>query len=236
MRKIRDYELTLELLESYQDAALDNAHELLDEAKLLLSNDHFSRAYFLALASIEEAGKAYIAFDAKGRNLKDAGLCNKIKERLEDHSSKITSAFVGWISFSDSPREAIETSVDLMIHLKRGREKSMYIDVESDGASLSIPREIVRRVAACDCVHLAENCLHHTGLYLQNNKPNKRTSHQDKLLCIKQNTLSKMLNTEDFWEFYIKQLEQGNNSFDKAAVTYHDSFYKKKRLFNQPSS
>ncbi len=236
MKKIRDYDLTPQLLESYQSAALDNARELLDEARLLLSNGHFSRAYFLSLASIEEAGKAYMAFDAKGRNLKDSGLCSKIKERLEDHSSKITCAFVGWISFSDSQREAIKKLVDLMIHLKRGREKSMYIDLKDDGITLSVPREVVRPVAARDCVNLSENCLHHTGLYLRNNEPAKRTSHQDKLLCIKQKTLTEMLNTEDFWEFYINELEQGNESFDKAAVTYHDSFYKKKKVFKQTTS
>ncbi|HWQ95122.1 MAG TPA: AbiV family abortive infection protein [Gammaproteobacteria bacterium] len=236
MQKVRDYKLTAELLDSYQHAALDNARELLDEARVLLSNDYFARAYFLSLASIEEAGKAYIAFDAKGRNLKDEGLCTKIKERLEDHSGKITSAFVGWISFSDSPREAVKTSVDLMIHLKRGREKSMYIDLKSDGITLSIPREVVRPVAARDCTRLAENCLHHTERYIQDNKPSKRTTYQDKLLCIKQKTLTEMLNTEDFWEYYIDQLEHGNNSYDQAVVTYHDGFYKKKKVFKQATS
>jgi len=236
MQKNRDYTLTVELLEAYQSAALSNARELLDESKLLLRNNHFSRAYFLSLAAIEEAGKAYIAFDAKGRNLKDEGLCNKIKERIEDHSSKITSAFVGWISFSDNPREAIKTSVDLMIHLKHGREKSMYIDVKSDGNTLSIPAEVVRPVAARDCTHLAENCIHHTELYFKHNEAGKRNTYEDKLLCIKQKTLTDMLNTEDFWEYYIDQLEKGNTEYAHAVITYHDGYFKKSKLFKQTSS
>lgn len=231
MRKIRAYALTHVLLEAYQTASLANARELLDEARLLLDNSHFSRAYFLALAAIEEAGKAYIAFDAKGRNLRDEGLCNKIKESLEDHSNKITSAFLGWLSFSNNPRDAIKTSVDLMLHLKRGREISMYIDVKSDGKTLSMPREIIRPIAARDCTRLAEDCIKHTELYINNNQPSKRSSCEDKLLCIKQKTLMEMLNTEDFWEYYIYQLEHGNHECGQVVVTYHDGYYKKKKLF-----
>jgi len=236
MQKTRDYELTIELLDSYQSAALENGRELLEEAKLLLSNDHFARAYFLALASIEEAGKAYSAFDAKGRNLRDGGVCKKIKENFEDHSSKITSAFVGWVTFSDSPREAIKKALDFMVHLKHGREKSMYIDVKDNGSTLSIPSEVVRPVAARDCVNLAENCLDHTELYLQKNEPPKRTSHQDKFMCINKKNLKELFNTEDFWEFYIHQLEQGNSAFESSVVTYHDGFYKKRKKFKGTNS
>lgn len=233
MKKIRNYPLTLELLNTYRGAALANAADLLEEAQLLLSKKHYARAYFLALAAIEETGKAYLAFDASGRNLTDAGVCKKVKEKFEDHSSKITSAFVAWISFSGSQEEALKTSVDLMIHLKRGREKSMYIDVKECGTSLSIPREVVRTVAAMDCVRLAANCLHHTKLYIDNEPPPRRTSAQDKFLCLKQSVLTNMLNTEDFWEFYISHLNQGVVALEKIAITYHDGYYQKGLKFKQ---
>jgi AbiV family abortive infection protein len=231
MQKTREYNLTLDLLDAYQIAALNNARELLEEAKLLLGSSHFARAYFLALASIEEAGKAYISFEAKGRNLCDIGLCNKIKERLEDHSSKIDAAFLGWISQSTAKREAIQKAVDLIVDLKNGREKSMYIDVGEDGKNLSIPREIVRPVAAGDCVKLAENCIHYTDLYVKNNLPAKSSTAKDKLLCIRPKTFTEMLNIPDFWEFYLSYLKQDNRSFEDAATTYHDCYYKKHRLF-----
>lgn len=231
MKKIRDYPLTPEVLNTYRVAALANATELLEEAQLLLSNKHYARAYFLALAAIEETGKAYLAFDASGRNLKDAGVCKKVKEKFEDHSSKITYAFVAWLSFSVSPEEAIKISVDLMIQLKHGREKSMYIDVKECGTSLSIPREVVRPIAATDCVRLATNCLHHTQIYLEKEPPPKRTSAQDKYLCLKQSVLTGMFNTEDFWEFYISHHKQGETALEKIAITYHDCYYQKGNKF-----
>ena len=94
-KKDRDYDLNFEFLDSYQKAAIDNADSILDEAKLLLSNNHYARAYFLAVASIEETGKAFMAFSSKGRNLNNVALHKKLKEMFENHSQKIRSAFVG---------------------------------------------------------------------------------------------------------------------------------------------
>ena len=236
MKKIRDYILTMDLLDEYQNAALKNAGELLEEAQLLLSKKHYARAYFLALASIEESGKAYLAFDAKGRNLKDGGVCKKIKERFENHNSKITAAFAGWLTFSDTPKEAIKNSVNLMIQLKHGQEASMYIDVKENGSDIYIPAEMVRPVAARDCVIVAVNCLHHAKLYIQKNVPPKRSSYQDKFMCIKQSTLTELISNEDFWEFYIRQLEKGESALDKAVVTYHDVYYQKQKRFKQEIS
>ncbi len=59
MKKNRDYKLTADHLEKYMTVALDNSQELIAEANLLASNKHYARAYFLAVASIEETGKAY---------------------------------------------------------------------------------------------------------------------------------------------------------------------------------
>ncbi|MDP2981819.1 MAG: AbiV family abortive infection protein [Candidatus Latescibacter sp.] len=236
MIKIRNYILTIELLDAYQNAALKNAGELLEEAQLLFSKAHYAGAYFLSIASIEESGKAYIAFDAKGRNLKDGGVCKKIKEKFENHPNKITAAFSSWITFSDKTKEAIKTCVDLMVQLEYGREKSMYIDVKDNGSVISIPAEVVRPVAARDCVNIAVNCLHHTKLYIQKNVPPKRSSYQDKFMCIKQSTLTALLNSADFWEFYSSLPEKGESSWMNAAVTYHDRYYQKKKKFKNEIS
>ena len=48
-KKNRGYQLTSALLRAFRKAAVDNARELQYEAALLLQNNHFSRAYFLAL-------------------------------------------------------------------------------------------------------------------------------------------------------------------------------------------
>lgn len=229
MRKTRNYKLTIELLETYQNGAINNAHELLNEAKLLLDHKHFPRTYFLAIASIEETGKAHMAFDARARNLNNDGVCKVIKERFENHSSKITSAFAGWLSYSENPHKDIKTAVDIMIQLKHGREKSMYSDIKPNGVSLSIPQDVVRPISARDAVRLAENCHYYMKLCFQKDDPIKKTSYQDKMFCIKSETLKKILNQEDFWEFYIDKLKNKPKlSWDEATTIYHDNFYKKR--------
>lgn len=68
------FRYTVELLKEYSDAALENAAELLQEASVLHAQGYRARAYFLAVAGIEETGKAVIAFDGQGRNLRDSFL------------------------------------------------------------------------------------------------------------------------------------------------------------------
>jgi len=80
------FKFTVDLLREYSAAALHNANELLREASLLCTNGHAARAYFLAVASIEETGKALQAFDAQGRNLADSAVSAKLRRSMEDHS------------------------------------------------------------------------------------------------------------------------------------------------------
>lgn len=65
------------MLVQYSTHALDNARQLLDEAILLFDHARFARAYYLAIASIEEIGKSFLAFDAQGRNLGDSAVTVK---------------------------------------------------------------------------------------------------------------------------------------------------------------
>lgn len=236
MKKERDYDLTDELLVSYREAALDNSRQLIEEAQLLLSKEYYARTYFLALASIEETGKAQILFDAMGRDLSDLGLCNMIKKRIEMHSYKIISAFIAWLQKSENQKEAVQEYVDITVHLKRGREKSMYTDVKSNILGLSKPNEVVRPVAARDCLHIAVNCLHHTEQHIKNSSPRKTSKYEDKLYCLNTDKMTKMMNTEDFWEYYIDQLKQGNNDHAMTSVKYYDEYFSKNQTFKKQSS
>ncbi len=231
MRKRRGYALTRELLDAYQNAALANARELLNEAQLLLSEKHHARAYFLALACIEETGKAYLAFDARGRNLNDDAVCRKVKERFEDHSSKIVSAFKAWSTSTDSSKETIRISVGLVTDIRHGRERSMYVDVDEDGTCPAVPHDVVRPAAAMDCVKLAALCLHHTESYVKKNVHLQKTSYQDKLLNIKADTLKSVFGKTDFWEYYVDQCNKGETDLNRAMVLYHDAYYRKKKQF-----
>ena len=68
-------QLTPQLLRDYSLAALANASELVAEALVLYKHGHFARAYFLAVASIEETGKAWAAGGPQkytGRSMRDS--------------------------------------------------------------------------------------------------------------------------------------------------------------------
>jgi AbiV family abortive infection protein len=114
-QKNRNYELTLELLQEYSSAALKNAQELLDEAAFLLKLNHHARAYFLAVAAIEEIGKSVQAFDGMGRNLKDSAVSKRLKLQFEDYSQKVTSAFVPWLVATPNIRGEIMSFVNTML-------------------------------------------------------------------------------------------------------------------------
>jgi AbiV family abortive infection protein len=236
-KKDRDYELNSEFLESYQKAAIDNAASILDEAKLLLSNNHYARAYFLAVASIEEIGKAFIAFSSKGRNLNNAALHKKLKEMFENHSQKISSAFVGWLIESKDQKEALEAMIDLMIHLKRGREKSMYVDARNDN-TVTIPSQLVRPIAAKHSIEIAQNCLHFTKKFLLETKPYKTSSFDDKLLCIKNEKIQALFRENDFGKYLLHRLKTDGQKFNisEYIVTYHDSYYCKGKKFGDQIS
>ncbi|MEO5954540.1 MAG: AbiV family abortive infection protein [Nitrospiraceae bacterium] len=128
-----EFRFTVELLREYSAAALQNAAELLEEASLLHENGRAARAYFLAVASIEETGKALQAFDAQGRNLADSAVTAKLRRSMEDHLQKIAAAFTAMLLASQDIPKAVMPAVELMIHLKHGREPSMYTDIRYYG-------------------------------------------------------------------------------------------------------
>jgi AbiV family abortive infection protein len=150
--------LTSDLLLAYADSALINSSDLLTEASLLLNNGHNARAFFLAISSIEETGKALHAFDAQLRNLNEPAVSTRLKVCLENHRQKITYALGIWALNDTNPRAALEKALDLILHLAHGREPSMYSDLRIAPDRVQTPREVVRDVSARDCVRLAEAC------------------------------------------------------------------------------
>jgi AbiV family abortive infection protein len=229
-----EFRFTVDLLREYVTAALQNASELLEEASLLFSNGHSARAYFLAVASIEETGKALQAFDAQGRNLGDSAVTAKLRRAMEDHSQKITAAFTAMLMSSSNIRDAVMPLVDLMIHLKRGREPSMYTDIRYEESKVQIPAAMVRSVASRDCVQLAHDCLAHARNHVAEKKPEIRSRAEDELFAMKSGQFQKMVNTEGFWWYYITQLESGNRDFAAAAVAYQRGFVSKGKTFLRP--
>ena len=234
MQKDRKYNIDTHFLDRYSDAAIENAEDLLIDAKILLERESYARAYFLAVASIEETGKAYLAFSCKKRNLSNNGLNKRIKEIFEKHSQKINAAFTGWIAQAENKKQVVDKSLELILHLNLGREKSMYVDANPDN-SISIPMRVIRPVAARDSVRLADDCLNQTKYYLAHNEPPSFTAFDDKFFCLRTEKITAMTKRADFGAYLLDMITKDgiNFSFSKAIVTYHDKYFCRKISFNE---
>jgi len=228
-----EFRFTVELLREYSVASLKNAEELIEEASLLYERNHVARAYFLAVASIEEIGKALLAFDGQGRNLVDSAVTAKLRRSLEDHSQKIAAELIPVLSLNQNVREALIPVIDLMTHLTLGREPSMYTDIVYAESKVQLPRGVVRDVAAKDCVRLSKDCLSNARNHLAKEKPTARTRAEDQLFSMKSEQLKKMTNTEDFWWYYIEQCQAGNRDFAAAAIDYQRKYFSKGNEFKR---
>ena len=223
--------LTPALLHSYSSAALCNADELLAEAALLFDHSHMARAYFLAVACIEEAGKALLAFDAQNRNLSDPAVCTKLKKSMESHGEKINYALSMWAFSSPDPRKALKVALDLIFFVKHGREPSMYSELRSAPDRVQIPSEVVTDSAARDCVRLAAKCLAYARRHVKEKTPSKFTIAQDRLYTMKSVKFQEMLRTEDFWWYYISRMEAGEQDIAEAVLGYERDHIKTGRTF-----
>lgn len=227
--------MTAALLRSYSEGALRNADELLDEASLLLDHNHNARAYFLAVAGIEEAGKALIAFDAQNRNLTDPAVCTKLKIHMENHSQKINYALSMWALSNRDQREALQMALELILHVKRGREPSMYSDLLTNPDRVQTPRDVVRPVAAEDCIRLAKNSLSYAHHHVNTKVPFEFSTAQDRMLTMKSGKFQELLNTEDFWLYYVARMEAGHIDMAEAVLGYERDHIKTGTLFRPGS-
>jgi AbiV family abortive infection protein len=215
-------------LAAYSAAALKNGEELSNESALLYDHGHFARAYFLAVAAIEEIGKAIMAFDAQGRNLDDPAVTSKVQRSLANHASKIRSAFIGFLVAD--PRKNTEIAVELIVQLQRGREPSMYTDQAEDG-SISVPGMVVRERSAFDCVRLSKHCLASARSHLSSTSPAQRTRADDQLFALRTSQVSELMNKEDFWWYYISRMEAGQMGYAEAVIQYRQNYALPGKLF-----
>lgn len=202
-------------------AALANSEALLQEASALLSANHYARAYFLAVASIEEVGKAAISFNAAGRNISDQKVAKAVRNKLLDHKSKIISAFAPSLHLTDKQNlsEAIEATMALTGDLRRGREPSMYTEILSDG-SVRTPSELVRPVAARDVVRLAQHCLIRAQSYIPNSQPPRASAANDFFYTQSATKLREIMGHEQFSGFYLDRIKAGSPDLEEAIYAF----------------
>jgi AbiV family abortive infection protein len=234
--KERSYELTHELLRQYRDAAVVNAEALLEEAELLLDHGHLARAYFLAVSSIEEIGKSVQAFEGLGKNLRDPAIQQRLKLNFEDHSQKVTYAFMPWMQAISDLREKAMELADIMAAIQFGREAAMYTDINAERSAVTTPDMQVREQAASDCVRLARKVMGYARPHAQQNQPKPATKAHDALFAMKPSLYNKIVNSADFWWFHISRMEQGQSAFDANVVEYNKSFMANGKAFKTPTS
>lgn len=213
--------LNKRILLKLSSAALDNAQALLDEAETLLASEHFARAYFLALASIEEVGKSGIAFNAAGRNLGDPQVIKVTWNRLLDHKSKIIAAFGPSIALTEKGNlsEAIEASLELMGDLRRGREPSMYTEIRATGF-IQKPKDVVRPVAARNAVRLAKHCLDRAQKHLPGKDPPATTEADDYFYTLTANKIQEVMAHPEFSAFYMERIKGGDIRLEEAMHAF----------------
>jgi AbiV family abortive infection protein len=240
MKKERNYKLTLEILEQYQSVALENAENLIWEAECLLRAKYWARSYFLACSSIEETGKALMAFSARGRNLKDSAVQSRIKREFEDHGKKNLTALIGLL-FQDYDRIKDTTFLDFVVNtstsLHFGREKSLYADIGVTG-KITLPMAIVSERNANDTVNLAKVLIVTVKKYTQSNNPRKCSSWEDKYFVIPNEKTAKMMQSRDFWEYVRSKSQHELKRFDIAelGVKYYEAYFCKKKTVQEIDS
>lgn len=214
-------ELSNEILLKLSVASLSNATALVEEADALLSGEHFARAYFLAVAAIEEVGKSALAFGAAGRNLADRQVLKKTWNILLDHKSKIIAAFGPSLSLTqrENMKEALDASLELMGSLRLGREPSMYTDVLANGA-IQNPKDLVRPVAARDAVRLAQHCLARAKQHQANNEPTSTTAASDFFYTLSSSKIQEIIGQDEFSPFYLERINGGNLSLEEAIYAF----------------
>lgn len=237
MKKDHNYVLTKDVLQQYSEAAVLNAGELVAEASLLKEHGHLARAYFLAVAAIEEMGKAVQAFDAQGRNLTNSAVTARIKERFNDHSSKITTAFVPWmiaLPMNETIQQSLELLVEMSISLKDGREPSMYTDIRPGTGEIAIPSKRIRHIAGVDCVRLAIDCLKYVEVHIKG-APRKTSREEDEFFLMKSSQIEKVTSDNRFGAFLLSLEKTLMLNMTYAIPTFYKKYLSKGKFnYNNP--
>lgn len=174
-----------------------------------------------------------MSFDSQNRNLTDPAIYTALKRNFGDHARKITYALSIWAMKGTDPHEGLKVAIDLAINLKRGREPTMYTDLLTNPDRVQIPSEIIRPTAASDAVKLAEKCLTNAYRHIREEAPTKFTIAQDRLFTMKQKKFQSILNTEDFWWYYISRIENEQQDIADAVLVYERDFILAGKRFHE---
>lgn len=148
---------------SYRTVALENAIELCDDAKILLSQERWARCYFLIQIATEELGK-YGIIISSSISLKHGSITYKeFLKRFRDHREKIKNLltfedFSDFILTEKKDRKLIniEENNKYADMQEETKLKALYSDFDDDG-KLKKPSEIIGKEMCLISMKLLEN-------------------------------------------------------------------------------
>ena len=153
-------QLTAEKLREAGIKSLENASELVQEARLLYEHGHWSRAVFLCCISGEELGKCFITLSAVVNHRVGKFNEKRYKQRFRTHEEKTGSLnfFEDIFVSSDLPigpeeiAKATKTSEQVKL-------ASLYCDYY--GIEPHKPSDLITEALAAGALKLAENRVEH---------------------------------------------------------------------------
>lgn len=230
-RKSASYTLNSTLLKGFRKAAVENARELQYEAALLLKYNHYSRAYFIATAAIEEIGKAVQAFDALGRNVRDPEVSTRVRLNFQDYSKKLAAAVFPWLLNDPKSREKVTTFIDGLIEAKNSSEPALFVGIEPQDMKLHIPFSEISPRLAKECVEMAQTIFSYAALHVLDSHHKIRTKAEDDFFVMKPSSILEMSSGADFWQYYIACMKSGDAAFEAALMDYTKKYIAKNEKF-----
>lgn len=141
-------------------ACRKNTVKLLEEANILLKNNAFSRAYFLAYTAFEELGKSQIVADYINRDLTEI----QYNKAFKEHKFKCAYNFRYIALKIDSKSLEITSSItydknsNITNKLVHKRMKSLYVDFK-DNKLLVDPSESITPEDTRDIISIVEQLI-----------------------------------------------------------------------------
>jgi len=162
--------LTIEQITNLSDYCLQNASELVEEARLLFSNKRYARALFLSILALEETSKRDILWQAIFLG-EDEKQWKEFWNKFLSHDVKLATVLWDYITIrsnkeKNTPREILHEYLSEMKkaegeakEISSFKEWAMYVDV-IDGKPI-IPSQVVDRGFALTMLKSAQKHLEH---------------------------------------------------------------------------
>lgn len=133
------------------NACMDNAYDLLDEARLLYSNKYYQRLFFLALTAYEEIGKAQITADY----INDLVSKEEFEKSFKAHDLKCAYNQRFIQIYKNGSSELIYNTNEMNEFIVK-RMQSLYVEIKNNHQPSS-PKDQMKPDDAKEMINLVED-------------------------------------------------------------------------------